>query len=130
MSRDALRAIAFCLTVEALVALSVLCGTYKPAFAAGPYTAEDTINAIDAASAEIGVDWQWLYNTVGCETGWSFSNYRVGRQGEVGAVQLHPRGELPRFYQWGYLDPHSPYQSVRFLAQRATMGGAGAWTCS
>lgn len=94
------------------------------------YTAEDTIAAIDEASAEIGVDWTWLYNTVRCETGGTFDPYSVGKQGELGAAQLHPRGELPRFYDWGYVDPYSPYQAVRFLAQRKTMGGARAWTCA
>ena len=93
------------------------------------YTAEDTLAAIDQYSEELGVSHAWLYRIVACETGHTFNPYAVGRAGELGAVQLHPRGELLRFYAWGYLDPFSPYQSVRFLAQRLTMGGARAWSC-
>lgn len=95
-----------------------------------PYDSSDTLAAIDEASSEIGVSYAWLYATVKCETANTFDPYSVGRQGELGAAQLHPRGELPRFYAIGYLDPFSPYQSVRFMAQRFKAGGAGAWSCS
>ena len=94
------------------------------------YTAEDTIAAIDEASAEIGVSRAWLYRTVECETGGTFDPYSRGKQGELGAAQLHPYGELQRFYAWGYLDPYSPYQAVRFMAQRFEMGAAYRWSCS
>jgi hypothetical protein len=93
------------------------------------YTADDVHAAIWQYSEELGVSHAWLYRIVACETGHTFNPYAVGRAGELGAVQLHPRGELIRFYAWGYLDPFSPYQSVRFLAQRLTMGGARAWSC-
>jgi hypothetical protein len=102
----------------------------SPSHAQEPYTADDTLNAIDEASADIGVSYSWLYATVRCETGGTFNPYSVGRQGELGAAQLHPRGELLRFEAWGYLDPFSPYQAIRFMAQRFAMGGARAWTCS
>lgn len=98
--------------------------------AEGDYTAEDTLLAIDQAADEIGVSAAYLTAIVRCETGGTFSNYKVGRQGELGAVQLHPRGELLRFYRWGYLDPLSPYQSVRFLAQEISFGRAAAWSCA
>lgn len=94
------------------------------------WTSDDTLAAIDEASAEIGVSQAWLFRTVRCETGWTFNPYARGRQGELGAAQLHPRGELLRFYAWGYDDPFSPYQSIRFMAQRFAMGGAGAWSCA
>lgn len=93
------------------------------------YTASDTLAAIDQYSAEQGVSAALLTRVVSCETGGTFDPYSVGRQGELGAVQLHPRGELPRFLAWGYTDAFSPWQSVRFLAQRVAMGGAGAWSC-
>jgi soluble lytic murein transglycosylase-like protein len=93
------------------------------------FTADDTIAAIDQASAETGVSWSWLYRVVGCETGHSFNPYAVGRQGERGAAQLHPRGKLPQFYQLGYDDPYDPYQAVRFMAYRFAAGQAGAWSC-
>jgi hypothetical protein len=94
------------------------------------YTAEDTLQAIEQYSEEQDVSYRWLYAIVKCETAGTFDPYSVGRQGELGAVQLHPRGELQRFYAWGYFDPFSPWQSVRFLAQRLAMGGARAWSCA
>jgi hypothetical protein len=94
------------------------------------YTAEDTLAAIQQYSDEIGVSYSWLYRIVRCETGWTFDPYSVGRHGELGAAQLAPWGELLRFYAWGYDQPFSPYQSVRFLAQRLSMGGAKAWSCA
>ena len=93
------------------------------------YTADDTLAAIWQYSFEQGVSYASLYRIVKCESGGDFNPYAVGRQGELGAVQLHPRGELLRFYAWGYDDPFSPYQSVRFLAQRINQGGARAWSC-
>lgn len=100
-----------------------------PAHAEEAYTAEDTLAAIDEASVEIGVSRAWLTRVVSCETGGTFNPYSVGRQGELGPTQLHPRGLLPKFFSWGYTDPFSPYQSVRFLAQEFSYGRAGAWSC-
>ena len=94
------------------------------------WTSDDTLAAIDEAAAETGVSHAWLYRTVRCETGFTFDPYSRGRQGELGAAQLHPRGELLRFYAWGYDDPYSPYQSVRFMAQRFAAGGWRAWSCA
>jgi hypothetical protein len=93
------------------------------------YTAADTISAIDAVSEGTGVSWSRLYRVIGCETGWTFSPNVVGRQGEKGPAQLHPRGELPNFYAWGYSNPYDPYQAVQFLAERILQGGAKAWSC-
>ena len=94
------------------------------------YTPADTLAAIDETAADSGVSWRWLYSIVRCETGGTFNPYAVGRLGEKGAAQLHPRGELPRFYAYGYDNPYSPYQAVAFLAQRLNEGGARAWTCA
>lgn len=95
-----------------------------------PYTTGDTYQAIEEASVEIGVSAAYLTAVVRCETGGTFSPYSVGRQGELGPVQLHPRGLLRTFFQWGYLDPFSPYQAVRFLAQEVSYGRASAWSCA
>lgn len=115
----------------ALIACSVVLGSAGPVWAEeARWSTWDTLNAIEQYSAEFDVSYAWLYATVGCETGWTFNPYSVGRQGELGAAQLHPRGELRRFRAWGYDDPFSPYQSVRFMAQRFTMGGARAWSCA
>lgn len=94
------------------------------------YTADDTLAAVEQYSLEFDVSYTWLRAIVRCESGGNFNPYAVGRQGELGAVQLHPRGELLRFYSWGYDDPFSPYQAVAFLAQRLKQGGARAWTCA
>lgn len=94
------------------------------------YTAQDTLDAIDQYSIEQGVSRAFLTRVVRCETGGTFDPYSVGKQGELGAAQLHPRGELLRFYAWQYTDPFSPWQSVRFLAQEVNFGRASAWTCA
>lgn len=94
------------------------------------YTAGDTLAAVEQYSEEFGVSYAWLRSIVRCETGGTFDPYSVGRQGERGAAQLHPRGELIRFYAWGYDDPFSPYQSVAFLAQRLSQGAARYWSCA
>jgi hypothetical protein len=118
--------------------LALLCGLLllgfvliflaAPARAQQSYTSEDTLNAIAEASAEIGVDYDWLYRVVRCEDP-TFDPYAVGRQGELGPAQLHPRGLLPKFYALGYLDPHSPYQALRFMAQEFSYGRSYAWSC-
>jgi hypothetical protein len=92
------------------------------------YDAADTLNAIAEASAEIGVDYDWLYRVVRCEDP-TFDPYAVGRQGELGPAQLHPRGLLPKFYALGYDDPFSPYQALRFMAQEFSYGRSYAWSC-
>jgi hypothetical protein len=93
------------------------------------YTADDTLAAIWQYSIEFDISYTWLRSIVRCETGGDYNPYARGRLGERGAVQLHPRGELLRFYAWGYDDPDDPYQAVRFLAQRINQGGVGAWSC-
>jgi hypothetical protein len=94
------------------------------------YTATDTLIAIDQYSAEFHVPHDWLLALISCETGGTFDPYSVGKQGELGAAQLHPRGELVRFYAWGYLDPYSPYQAIRFAAQEYGYGRAWQWSCA
>jgi soluble lytic murein transglycosylase-like protein len=117
--------------VLAAVVLAVVIMTLNLTYAhARDYTSDDTLAAIEQYSNEYQVSYSWLYRIVRCETGWTFNPYAVGRQGELGAAQLHPHGELRRFYSWGYDDPFSPYQSVAFLAQRLSQGGARAWSCA
>jgi soluble lytic murein transglycosylase-like protein len=93
------------------------------------FSPDDTVAAIDAASAETGVSWSWLYRVVRCETGGTLNPYAVGRQGERGVAQLHPYGMLPTFYALGYADPFDPYEAVRFMAYRFAEGRARAWSC-
>src|SRR4029434_2074114 len=89
-----------------------------------------TLAAIEQYADEQGVSYRWLQSIVRCETGGTYDPYSVGRAGEKGGAPLHTRGELIRFYAWGYDNVWSPYQSVRFLAQRLAMGGARAWSCA
>jgi hypothetical protein len=85
------------------------------------YTADDTLIALDAASSRARC-------VVGYETGWTFDPNLVGRAGEQGAAQLHPRGKLPEFYAAGYTDPWSPYQAVEYLDAEIAAGHGSAWT--
>ena len=112
-----------------LTLLLIVLALWPTTALATDYTPNDTFAAIEYAALDTGISPAWLTRIVGCETGWTFRNDLRGRAGELGAVQLHPRGELLRFYAWGYDDPHSPYQSVHFLAHRLTQGGARAWSC-
>jgi hypothetical protein len=112
-----------------ILAVALAPAPAPPAQAQEPYTSDDTLAAIEQYSEEFGISYGWIYRVVGCETGWTFNPYSRGRQGELGAAQLHPRGELIRFYSWGYTDPFSPYQAVRFLAQDFQMGRSYMWSC-
>lgn len=94
------------------------------------YTEEDTYAALEQYAEEFGVSYGYLRSIIRCETGGTYNPYSRGRQGELGVAQLHPRGELLTFYRWGYDDAFSPYQSVRFLAQRILQGGARYWACA
>jgi hypothetical protein len=93
------------------------------------WTPDDVSAAIVQYAAEIGVSEAYLYAVVSCEDP-SFNPYAVGRQGELGPVQLHPRGRLQHFLSLGYTDPYSPYQAVRYLAQEISFGRASAWSCA
>ena len=94
-----------------------------------PYTPDDTLAAIEQYTEEFGVSYRWVYRVVACETGYTFDPYSYGRQGELGAVQLHPRGELINFYRQGYTDPYSPYQAVRYLVSQFSIGRSYPWSC-
>jgi Soluble lytic murein transglycosylase and related regulatory proteins (some contain LysM/invasin domains) len=75
-----------------------------------------------------GISPSWMVSIVGCESRWN--QYAVGRQGELGPAQLHPRGELQGFYARGYTDPYDWWQAGDYLAVRLAEGGARAWVCS
>jgi hypothetical protein len=95
-----------------------------------PWTSDDTLAALEQYAVEFDVSYAWLRSIVRCETGGTYSPYAVGRQGELGAVQLHPRGRLSHFLSIGYDDPFDPYQSIRYLAQEISFGRASAWSCA
>lgn len=93
------------------------------------YDATDARQAIATAAETYGVSEAWLLSTAACEAP-GLNPYAVGRQGELGLAQLHPRGELRRFYSQGYSDPFDPFEAMDFMARRFAAGGASAWTCS
>jgi hypothetical protein len=113
-----------------LLALFATIWMAAPARAQEAYTADDTLEAIWQYSLEFDVSYTWLRAIVRCETGGTYSPYARGRQGELGAAQLHPRGRLPHFLSLGYDDPLSPYQAIRYLAQEIVAGRSSAWSCA
>lgn len=95
--------------------------------AAGPLELE-AIVADRAAAHQVSPT--WLIATTNCETGGTWDATLIDQQGERGPFQLHPRGELIRFYQRGYSDPENWWEASDFAAARFSEGGAGAWSCA
>jgi len=105
-----------------VAALLTMCSTEPiPAHAAEPWTTADVIEALRGTSQTVQCVIQ--HEVIG--TG--YSPYSVGQQGELGIAQLHPKGELIRFYAMGYTDPFSPYQSIDFLEVAIAEGRGQAW---
>lgn len=77
-----------------------------------------------------GISASWLVAVVDCETGRTWRTDLIGRAGERGPLQLHPRGELPTFYARGYHDPTDWWEASDFAAARFAEGGARAWSCA
>jgi len=70
----------------------------------------------------------WMRAIIQCESRWNV--YAVGSAGELGLVQLHPRGLLPEFYQLGYSDPFDPSEAIDYLAWALVHGRASHWSCA
>lgn len=81
-----------------------------------------------------GVDPDRMAALVWCES--RFRPWAVGRQGELGSVQLHPYGLLSHFRRAGYTDPFDVWESSEYLAQalagtwRAEGVGYWHWSCA
>lgn len=90
------------------------------------FTAEDTLKALEGASPLVKC-------AVGVEVGpgtKEFAPYdpnAIGKEGELGAGQLHPQGKLPAFYAAGNDDPFNPYQVVPFVGEQFALGDANHW---
>jgi hypothetical protein len=98
---------------------------------ANAYTIDDTLAAIDAASAETGVSASWLRRVVYCETGGTLSPSVIGDHGtSFGAAQLHRGGLLGTFYAQGFGDPFNPYEAIAFMAYQFLSGNSFLWTCN
>jgi hypothetical protein len=53
-----------------------------------------------------------------------------GRAGEIGLFQLHPRGLLPTFYDWGFSNPYNGWEQARFAELAFARGLAHHWACA
>ena len=91
------------------------------AHAQGGFTADDVTARLKTASPRASC-------IVRYETGGTYDPNLIGKQGELGAAQLHPRGKLPAFYARGYSDPRDPVQAIEFLEEQIHIGQAGAWS--
>ena len=55
--------------------------------------------------------------------------YAVGRAGELGCAQLHPRGLLDEYLRWsGGADPMDCYTAARFVEHTVAQGRGCNWT--
>lgn len=122
------------LGVALVLALSAAALCVHPAEASpgGPYTADDTLRAIDGMPYMVQC-------IVSRETGGTFNPYAVGALGEEGIAQILPAsrggGQWSAFYygDWTPLDPSlrstfNPYQSAEFLRQYGERYGYSAWS--
>jgi hypothetical protein len=113
---------------HAALLLALCVTTAVPARAAEPWTVADSEAAISAHSALAGC-------IADIETGHTLDPWSVGAQGELGLVQLHPRGLLPLYERWSDgASPFDPYTSMAFLDWALDNGygpqWAGWWWCA
>jgi hypothetical protein len=104
--------------------LVLLVATSVPAYADEDVSVSDVI--IDRAQAH-GVSASAMLRLANCES--RMDPRAVGRQGEIGLMQLAPFGLLPLFYQRGHTNPWSAYQQADFTAWAISSGLAGHWSC-
>lgn len=74
-----------------------------------------------------GASGDLLVGIIDCETGRTWDASLVGAAGELGPVQLHPRGELIEFYRRGYSDPTDWWEAGDFASSRLAEGERNAW---
>jgi hypothetical protein len=108
---------------HAALLLALCATTALPARAEYRYTPADTLAAMERHSALA----QCI--VTGEVGGVGYDPYAVGRAGELGVAQLLPvYGKLPAFYEQGFDNPYSPYQSMDFLDAALARGEGPAWS--
>lgn len=61
--------------------------------------------------------------------GVGYNPWAVGKAGELGPVQLHPRGLLPDYLRWsGGAAPQNPRMAVAYLEHMLSIGQGRHWT--
>jgi hypothetical protein len=89
------------------------------------------VQIIYEEAARYGVSGDWLYWVASCETGGTFNQSLVGRQGEIGIFQWHPRGlwsSVPVFQSWA--DVYDLRLNVRAAAWAFSRGLSFHWSCA
>lgn len=92
-----------------------------------PFSTMDTLKAIEHASplAKCIVRYEVGGGTKKYRP---WSPYSIGAAGELGAVQLHPKGKLKEFYGLGFNNPFDPYQAVIYLEGALKRGQKYHWS--
>jgi hypothetical protein len=101
-----------------------MCATAAmPAHASEPWTADDTLAAMDAHGPLVACMVRLEVGGVG------YSPYAVGAAGELGAAQLAPFGLLPLYEDWsGGASPYDPYTSLAFMDWAIGAGYGPQWS--
>jgi hypothetical protein len=112
---------------HAALLLALCATTAGPVRAAGGeeyvYSPADTLAAMEMHSPLAACVVRLEVGGVG------FDPYAVGAQGELGPVQLHPRGLLPLYIRWsGGASPYDPYTSIAFLDWAIERGYGPQWS--
>ncbi len=108
-------------SVLALLALGL---THAPVWAQTPTEVEAVIRE---AAATHGANATQLVRVARCES--SLRPWAVGRLGEQGIFQLHPRGLRPLFFAHGFDNVWDVVQQADFAAWAFTHGLARHWSC-
>lgn len=115
-----------------LLALGLLAGcvaSTTPAYAAPPMqTGDDVLTVIYDRAAAHGQSGAAMERLARCES--RLNPQAVGDGGaSIGLFQIHNRGLLPLFHQWGYTDRTDAYQAADFTARALAAGLRHHWHC-
>lgn len=85
-----------------------------------------SLDAIAKASANYGVDYDWLLSTASCETGGTLDPSADNGRGDVGLFQFKPS----TFYAYCSGSPWDPYDAADCAAYMFSLGLCTHWCCS